>query len=66
MEAEKGERRKNRKQDKDTAVCVSNVCDRICRSPVCDDPLYIVICTQHIDDIICSGISVIPGLGLGE
>ena len=32
MEAEKRERRKNRKQDNDTAVCVSNVCDRICRS----------------------------------
>ena len=32
MEAEKRERRKNRKQDNDTVVCVSNVCDRICRS----------------------------------
>ena len=32
MEAEKRERRKNRKQDNDTAVCVSNACDRICRS----------------------------------
>ena len=32
MEAEKRERRKNRKQENDTAVCVSNVCDRICRS----------------------------------
>ena len=32
MEAEKKERRKNRKQDNDNAVCVSNVCDRICRS----------------------------------
>ena len=32
MEAENRERRMNRKQD--TAVlCVSNVCDRICRSP---------------------------------
>ena len=32
MKAAKRERRKNRKQDNDTAVCVSNVCDRICRS----------------------------------
>ena len=32
MEAEKRERQKNRKQDNDTAICVSNVCDRICRS----------------------------------
>ena len=32
MEAEKRERRKNRKQDNDTAVCVSNLWDRICRS----------------------------------
>ena len=27
MEAQKRERRKNRKQDNDTAVCVFNVCD---------------------------------------
>ena len=32
MKAAKRERRNNRKQDNDTAVCVSNVCDRICRS----------------------------------
>ena len=32
MEAQKRERRKNRKQDNDTAVCVSHLCDRICRS----------------------------------
>ena len=32
MQAAKRERRKNLKQDNDTAVCVSNVSDRICRS----------------------------------
>ena len=34
MEAERRERRKNRKQDNDTVVCVSNVCNRICRSSI--------------------------------
>ena len=34
MKAEKRERRENREQDNDTAVCVCNVCGRIRQSAI--------------------------------
>ena len=34
LDEEKRERRKNREQENDTAVCVCNVCGRVCQSAI--------------------------------